>query len=243
MIKVVLFDLDDTLYAEIQFVSSGFRAVSNTFGTAQFPPEVVEGLLWQFYRDDRRAVLDRLAATIWEAGEAHWVALGFGTVSDLSQAMIQCYREHVPGIHLFPDAERVLFRLGKRGIRLGLVTDGIAAVQRRKVEALGLSKLEFVMYTDELAPNRAAWKPSPQPFLAALEYFAVLPQMACYVGDNPEKDFTGPKSLGMKTVWIRREGGVYAAKYMDSADQDKVESDCVITNLDELLWCLELDKE
>lgn len=241
MIRVVLFDLDDTLYPEIEFVSSGFKAVSDMFQTPQFPAEVVIQLLWKFYRDDHRNVLDRLAATIWGATADDWTALGLNTVSELSREMIRCYREHAPQIKLFPDAQEVLTELKRRRIRMGLITDGLAHVQKSKVNALQLNGFDLVIYTDLLAPNRAAWKPSIQPFLIALKHFAEPPGAMCYVGDNPEKDFAGPMELGMKTVWVKRENGVHAAKYVSDAAMESVKVDYTVQALNELLRILEID--
>jgi FMN phosphatase YigB (HAD superfamily) len=50
------------------------------------------------------------------------------------------------------------------------------------------------------------------------------------VGDNPEKDFLGPRALGWTTVMIRREGGVYAHRTPPANGKPEF----VLTNLGEL---------
>jgi putative hydrolase of the HAD superfamily len=48
-------------------------------------------------------------------------------------------------------------------------------------------------------------KPSPRLFEKALTFFNVPPERVVYVGDNPQRDIIGAKSLGMATVWIENK--------------------------------------
>lgn len=218
-IKLVLFDLDDTLYPESEYVRSGFRHVSRCLFDTDDAREQIYRRMMELFDEDKGHVFDNLSKEISilkigspllqrseELSPDEW------TPSTLASWMINEYRNHIPQIKLAEDARSILQILRERGFKVGLVTDGVAAVQKRKVEALGVRDyLDCVIYTDELAPNRAYWKPSPYPFKLALDLFSVQPENACYVGDNPSKDFEGPSKLGMYTVWIRRESGVYAS--------------------------------
>ncbi|HHV61371.1 MAG TPA: HAD family hydrolase [Firmicutes bacterium] len=205
LIDLVIFDLDDTLYPEIDFVRSGFGAVSRAFATASLPPAYLLAKMEEFYHVDRRHVFDLLAQEL--AGAREYPC---SDPLELSRRMIECYRAHPPEIQLYEDAAVTLESLRNLGIRIGLITDGYWEVQERKVEALGLAGIiELVICTDKLAPGRVYWKPSTRAFEIALGYFGVKPERSCYVGDNPAKDFAGPAALGMKTVWVRRKDGVY----------------------------------
>ncbi len=194
--RAVLFDLDDTLYLERDYVASGFRAVgrwmAERYGVTAFA-RVCQELFAAGRRGD---VFDAALAALDLAERVPVVEL------------IRVYREHHPDIRLLPDAERLLRRLHGR-VPLALVTDGTARVQRRKLLALGIAPLfDVITVTDEL--GRAFWKPHPRPFLATLEALGVEPHETLWIADNPKKDFLTPRRLGMACVRVRRPDGIYA---------------------------------
>ncbi|HEX3033458.1 MAG TPA: HAD family hydrolase, partial [Bacillota bacterium] len=117
--------------------------------------------------------------------------------------LISAFRYHPPKLSLYPDAQRFLSTL-KGQAALGLVTDGLASVQRKKVEALKLKDyFSTIVYSDELGPHH--WKPSTLPYLTALERLGASPaDGGVYIGDNPHKDFAGAKQVGLFTVRLLR---------------------------------------
>src|SRR5262249_51308558 len=128
---------------------------------------------------------------------------------------------------LYPDAERALRRL--EGTLVGVLTDGMAAVQRRKLRALGLDRrVPCIVVSDDYGLD--CWKPSPVPYRAALEQLGVAAGQAVYVGDNPAKDFIGARALGIATVRVRRPVGDHSGTVLDAAH----EADVTIASLDEL---------
>lgn len=206
-IRAVVFDLDDTLYPEWQFVVGGFRAAARFLGPLTGLPE--KNLLLrmlELFNSDKATVFERLVAEIGEWSNSEWRS------ADIVRELLSCYRRHRPRLRLFPDAAKVLPELRWRGLLLGLVTDGDADIQRSKVRALGLDALfDAVVYTDELAPDRRHWKPSPCGFTQVARLLGVDPPQAVYVGDNPAKDFAGAAAIGMRIVWIRRRAGLHSA--------------------------------
>ncbi len=229
-LELVLFDLDDTLYPEMQYVMSGFRHVSRKlFPTEDMQNEVYCKMI-ELFSKDRGHVFDNLAEELIRKG---FDDLPGGLGPDtLARYMIDEYRNHVPRITLYKDAQHVLDKLRSKGLKLGLVTDGTAEIQRKKVEALNLQRLfHCTIYTDELGPGRKYWKPSCYPFQLALDKMALSAQEACYVGDNPSKDFEGPSRLGMSTVWVRRESGVYSDACMHTEPTFQISS---LVELEEL---------
>lgn len=191
----VLFDLDDTLYPERQFVASGFRAVA--------------GFLAERFRLDAEEVRRRLTAILAAEGRGRvfdrlLADLGLGA-ADLVTTLVYVYRSHRPAIALPAATREVLAHLRGAGWRLGVVTDGMGSVQRRKIEALGVEALvDAVVCTDELGPG--AWKPDPRGYRVALELLGASLGGAIYVGDNPEKDFRWPNGAGMVTVQLLTSG-------------------------------------
>ena len=198
--KAVLFDLDDTLYPEIEFVRGGFRAAARYVARRSDlgADAVVRELMHVLERDGRGRVFDSVL-------EAHGLRSPAA-----AQAMLLLYRSHDPRIRLYRDVAPALRTLRRDGVRLGIVTDGLPSVQWRKVTALKLEKLMHVIVcTGELAGDVA--KPSPVPFQVALDLMGCDSAAAAYVGNDPGKDFRGPRRLGMVTVRVRRQthkGGI-----------------------------------
>jgi len=205
-IRLVAFDLDDTLYPEREFVRSGFRVVSDYLRQA--------GLVG-------RPLLAEMEAAFHAGVRGHvfeQVLRGVGVEPDaaLVATLVAVYRTHAsaygsvrPDIRLFPDADAALAHLAARGLRLGLVSDGPLASQQAKVAALGLAaRMDAVILTDSW--GRPFWKPHPRAFIELASRLAVAPADCVYVADNPEKDFQGPAAAGWRpSVWIRRPDGLY----------------------------------
>jgi putative hydrolase of the HAD superfamily len=196
--SVVVFDLDDTLYPEHDFVASGFQAVDALLrarGIRRFLP-VAQQL---FQGGLRGRIFDCALEQI-------------GTIPspELVAELIAEYRSHAPRLSLFPDARWVLDHFATSTI--GLLTDGFSQTQRNKVRALGIEpRFAAIVYTDDL--GRAHWKPSPAPFEKIASLLGMQHEMhrLVYVADNPKKDFIAPNQLGWTTIRIQRGAGEYTA--------------------------------
>jgi len=194
----ILFDLDDTLYPEEEYVRSGFRNVA-LWANRELSIPTEEGLqrLLAFYERGVRGDTFN-----------QWLAQYGYHDQSLVHSAIEIYRNHFPEIRLFPEVPELLSALRSKYL-LGIVSDGALKMQQNKVEALDLKTIfQTIVLSDEW--GREFWKPNTKPFVAALERLGVNPDDALYVGDNPLKDFLGARRLGMKTVWIRRTTGEYA---------------------------------
>ncbi len=203
----LVFDLDDTLYPEREFVSSGFAAVDRWLRERRqitgFATEAgrlfEEGVRGHIFDD----ALDRLGVT------------GAG---GLIPEMVDVYRRHSPGLRLFPDAEWAI-RHFHRKVKLGLITDGYAEVQRRKLASLRIELFfDSLLFTDDL--GRENWKPSPNSFQKMMEALGCPAAGCVYVGDNPAKDFVAPNRLGWTTIQVAREQGEYSGVAADALPAD-----------------------
>lgn len=100
----------------------------------------------------------------------------------------------------FEGMAAVLGALRGRGKRLGIVTNGEGAFQRRHVEALALGSLvDEVLASDE----EALRKPDEELFRRAAARLGVEPAACLFVGDNPAADVLGAAVAGMETLWFR----------------------------------------
>lgn len=218
-VELFIFDLDDTLFPEIAFVRGGFQAVAAHLARNAGERERLVQRLWDLFAESRTGVLDRLVREMGEIG-----ASKESETDKKVDELISAYRQHRPEISPYPDVVPTLALLRSAGFRTALLTDGIAAVQRRKVAALGLASwFDLLVYTDDLGPDGMFWKPSPRGFEVILRHFGIHPGAACYVGDNPAKDFEGPRRLGMRTVWLRRSDALRAPGGRDSLDVGQVD--------------------
>ncbi len=224
MKKAVIFDLDDTLTAEDEYIQSGYRAVAE-YLAAQYllPKEELYTQMYTLYHHKAANVFNQLL-------DAKGISY---TVEDIKK-LVQIYRNHIPSISCYDDVLPVLNSLRDKGIKIGMISDGYSDAQRNKIAELGLKSLfDKIILTDEL--GRDYWKPDSRSFLMMREAFGVSFQEMIYVGDNPEKDFYIGMEYPILTVRIKREKGVYLERrYLDDV-KEKAE----ISSLFELLSLVE----
>lgn len=199
MITTVIFDLDDTLFDEIDFCRSGFRAAAQyiaTLSDARCADAVFE-VIWRcFITGDRGSTFNLALAE-----------LGIPCEPPLIHKLVELYRTHMPTLTLPPESRDILEELKDR-YTLGLLTDGFLPTQRLKVQALGIEHyFKAIMYTEEL--GREHWKPSPLGFQRLLEALSARPEQAVYVADNETKDFIAPNRLGLLTIQLLHPCGLY----------------------------------
>ena len=98
---------------------------------------------------------------------------------------------------LLEDAQRVLKALREAGIITGVVTNGYATTQRRKVAYHELEeKVDFVLVSEEVG----AHKPDGRIFEEALRRAGTAPSETLFVGDMPANDIKGALDAGMDAV-------------------------------------------
>jgi putative hydrolase of the HAD superfamily len=97
-------------------------------------------------------------------------------------------------------ASAVIAQLRADGWRLGILTNGLPATQRAKVEALGLeARVDAVLYAEEQAPGG---KPSRAAFDAVLAALGVPASRAVFIGDDLVRDIQGARAAGMSTIRV-----------------------------------------
>lgn len=102
-----------------------------------------------------------------------------------------------------PGAEQVLHGLQKAGLRIGLLTNGAASLQREKIEASGLGMLfDAAVVSGEIGTG----KPDPAIFHHLLERLGVSAGDTLMVGNSLSRDIVGGKRAGLRTCWLVLEG-------------------------------------
>lgn len=193
----VVFDMDDTLYLERDYVRSGFRAVA-AHVSEQAEEEDIFTFLWSLFESGVRGdTFNRLFDAYPGLTKQYDIA-----------ALIEVYRNHTPDIEILPAMRSLLDGLQQKGVRLGVLSDGPLVSQQAKAHALGIHKLvDSVVLTDEL--GRDCWKPSPAGFKLLSETLGIEQKALTYIGDNPAKDFIAPNRQGWRTIRIRMEGQLH----------------------------------
>lgn len=211
---VIVFDLDDTLYNELDYVKSGFQAVAKyLYEKKSLPLDSSFAFMMARLVDGRGHIFDDLLQKEKIASKK------------LIKDCINIYRNHRPDISLDAEAVDCLKRLNH--YLLYIVTDGNKLVQKNKLEALGLFKMvKFCFITHRYGLKNA--KPSPYCFLKICDRERVNPTEVVYIGDNPNKDFVGIKPLGFKTIRIIK------GHYKDIQKPDIYEASYRINSLAEL---------
>ena len=180
--KVIVFDLDDTLNKEIDFLRSAYTEIANYVGRPDMLQEMVSWFLLgknAFYELIETCQLDVSIETL-----------------------LRIYRNHRPDIHLSEETSEVL-RLLSNDYVIGILTDGRNVTQLNKIEALGLYrfvKKENIIISEDFGFS----KPSIEGYLFFMEQYPKCSYY--YVGDNPSKDFIAPNRLGWVSICLEDDG-------------------------------------
>jgi len=217
LIKAIVFDLDDTLYDEMQFVKGGFKEVSLYVSrNYNINKNLIYNLLLEVLKNYGR-------------GSTFDIALEKLDVNDekLVPKLIDIYRKHTPHLSLYPQAKKILNILKKQKYGLGLITDGNSGVQKNKIKALNIEDyFNCIIFSDDYGIDKR--KPSLFPYQKVIEKLNVNAKETIYIGDNPHKDFISAKKLGIHTVRILK------GQYKDIKLENIYEANYQIKELTEL---------
>jgi putative hydrolase of the HAD superfamily len=192
----IVFDLDDTLYLERDYVRSGFTAVGKWTASALRINDFAQRA-WHLFENGQR---ERIFQTVLS---------GYGVDATLYivTRMVTVYREHIPEIELLPDAAHCLRQLHGKAI-LGLITDGLVRCQKAKCASIRADDVfNITIFTGEWGEQ--FYKPHSRAFETLQSRIGADDRLFVYIGDNPSKDFRAPVSLGWTAVRIRRPGGLH----------------------------------
>ena len=199
MIRVVAFDLDDTLWAVDPVIRRAESRLADWLATelpgVAYDRDTVQALreeVLKNYPDVAYRVTDfrlRLLET----------AMRYSGLSD--DAAIHHSREAMEifltarnDIEFFDGALQTIETLAS-SYELGALTNGNADIRRMGLD----SHFSFAFSAEDVG----APKPAPDLFLRALAHTGVQPHEMVYVGDDPKKDVDAANNVGLMTVWLR----------------------------------------
>lgn len=183
----LIFDLDDTLFYEIDFLKSAYRHISSTL-QSHIGDDIYEEMFRRYQEKEN----------VFE-----WIVKKYAACLDQKDVswLLKEYREHEPQISLAKETAAFLEEMYNHNIPMGLITDGRSVTQRNKLKALGITQyFSDIIISEEFGSE----KPDPRNY----KYFEdKYPSREFYFfGDNTKKDFLVPCQLGWNTVCLRNKG-------------------------------------
>ena len=182
-----VFDLDDTLFKEVDFVRSAYNYIGE-YIFDKFDLNVNVDI--DYSLNNKLSLFDILI-------KKHKVL-----EKNLSlEKFLKIYRNHKPQINLTNNVEEVLAFIKNSGTNLSLITDGRSVTQRNKINALNINSF----FNDIIISEETGYeKPNEYNFLKIQKKYQGYDMT--YIGDNTEKDFISPNKLGWNSVCILDDG-------------------------------------
>jgi len=181
---VIVFDLDDTLYDEIEFVKSGFLEVSRYLGDEKYYNFMFE----EFNKNGSGKIFNKLIEE-------------FKLEVSINK-LIEIYRFHRPNIKLPKESIEILD--WSKNKKTALISDGHYITQQNKFFALKLDRyIKYPIFTDFYHTK----KPELKPFKMVMDKYPN--EKYIYISDNPKKDFFAPKELNWITLRFKNKNGIY----------------------------------
>ena len=208
--QAILFDLDDTIITEgerypilVQVASEFHDSLPGVDPVAI--ADQLEAALASYWADPEQARETRLRANggirqarlgiVTDAFQALGVADADGLASIFSSRFTEL---RAVGAREFDGARHTLETLRNTGVKLALVTNGAAQIQRAKIERFSLSS-----YFDhiQIEGEHEFGKPDPRAYHHALKALNADPATTWMVGDNLEWEVAAPQRLGIFAIW------------------------------------------
>jgi putative hydrolase of the HAD superfamily len=195
LVRAIVFDLDNTLTDFMKMKADAIAAAIDGMIDAglELPREAVRSRIDAIYKEqgmEYQQVLDALLES----------ELGHIDPKILASGIVAYRKARASSLVLYPHVQMTLLELTKRSIKLGVVSDAPRAQAWLRLCSLGLQHVFDAVVTFD---DTRQLKPSPAPFRAALRQLGAEPADALMVGDWPERDMVGAKTLGMRTVFAR----------------------------------------
>jgi len=169
-----VFDLDDTLYYEIDFLKSGYKAIADFLY-----PIILENVY------DTMIDLYQKGMYAFE-----YIVEKYKNKGITVEQLLSIYRFHEPQIKLRNDASVFLQMLHERNVPIGLITDGRSITQRNKLKSLLIDRIfNDIIISEEFG--------SEKPDIRNYDYFnkKYSGYNFFFFADNLKKDFIVPVNL------------------------------------------------
>ena len=203
--RVVLFDLDDTLFDHQHCSRAGLLAVQRTYaGRIDVSIDEVESAYSRLLEQWHEKVLDG-SISIDEARIERFRVLlsNEQTVAtdDDSEAAARCYRDAYDAAYRPVPGSIELLQRVKAERSIGIVTNHVVSEQVKKIATIGVRP-----FVDELVVSEdvGVAKPDAKIFEAALSRLGGTSDEAVMIGDSWSSDILGATAMGIRAIWLNR---------------------------------------
>jgi len=189
---VVCFDLDDTLYNEIDYLISAYKSIAKSIDPEN--QKILFAKMFSMYRNDQD-VFEYLKNTYVISKED----------------IINHYRTHKPDITPHIEVVKLMRSIKNKGGSIGVITDGRIITQKNKIEALKLEEyINAIIISEEIGVE----KPNAKAFIEIEN--KLKGEKYYYIGDNFGKDFIAPKKMNWETIGIIDNGkNIHSNTYLN----------------------------
>ena len=212
--KAMLIDMDDTILSAYGRPEIAWNTIAAEFSEELGPiqPDVAAAAILTFARrfwasaePAWRLKLEEARRETVRGGFAALGAAGHPVLpDDLAVRLADrftSFREE--SVYVFPGAHEAIDAFRARGIKLALVTNGAALMQRAKVERFALThRFDHIQIEGE----HGFGKPEERAYRHAMETLGVSAADTWMVGDNLEWEVVAPQRLGIYSIWIDVHG-------------------------------------
>jgi HAD superfamily hydrolase (TIGR01509 family) len=201
MIKVITFDLDDTLWAITPVINNAnqrmlewmhqhtpkFNQTYDNHGIDQLRDEVMTNNPHLMHD------LSQIRVALIQLGLSR---CGYDTANELAQQAFKVYFAARNDVELFAGTHTQLGALKKK-YQIGALTNGNADLAQVGIDHL----FDFYFNSAQIGVS----KPHPDFFARALKHTGFEAQSFIHIGDHPEHDIAGAQAAGMRTIWMNPE--------------------------------------
>lgn len=187
-LKALFYDLDNTLYPQIDDVRQRIKICVENFFYLHDPWEVENLWLNEWLNNGpKKKVIDIVCDRYKPSHDI--------------QEIISYYRSIRTSLNLDKDVEAFLKALKKKGIIQLVITNGNEATQLHKIKQLGIDNI-----VDEVIVTKGRWqKPSPYYFHFLLNKYNLRPNDCLSIGDWYATDGVASERAGIQFIYV--EGG------------------------------------
>ena len=221
-IKIIAFDLDNTLYDETIYFDFGIDIV-------------VDKLEKELGFDPKKMKNELLDILKKNGKHYHYLFDDFLKIYSLEKEeylpkILNFFSQVEKDLKTFEGVTELLQKLSQK-YELVIITNGRKEIQERKIKLLNIKNFfSLIIFASEFED-----KPSKKPFEHLLQVKKIDSHEIIYIADNPETDFIGAKKLGITTIRIHNK------EFENKVLNKKYDADFYIKNVRELEEILNLD--
>lgn len=188
--KLVILDLDNTLYQEEDYIKAVFSSFEKKYNLA--PGKLVKARS-QVQRDKSGDFLKE----VLQAAQMY--------TRELHDELFDIYSAGEFDLQLPTSTVEFLGEIKRRNYLSAILTNGVPLVQRNKIRALNLAgQVDFIFCARHEILGYE--KPDPRAFQMVLEETGFKEYETVMVGDNLENDVMGARDIGIDAFWLMGHG-------------------------------------